>query len=513
MKWNTMTKMAFNAVKETGLRLGLIGLLSLPLINCNGIEKAIQNAIENSGSASSGTESASSENSDGVTSGKIKAADGSSIAGASVALVQSTSNNNAALKTSFLTNENGQFFPSFAMTDDDGQTCDDITDGLSGTVLATDCTDSDGSYTLAMTNIPCGTPLTFVAKKGSFSLSVDVTLSCDVASQNTSDNGESVAEIGDIVFDDDCGTDDSEASQFLVAPSAAFTVDQSSCQFDAARMAVVTGNYDEIENVLAKLGFGSVDENGILDKSQPFDFTLIDGNDTLNDADYMNFDEFVSDINNLNQYDIIFINCGNSYELLASDPDTIAILQEYVENGGKLYVTDWSYGFIEQPFPSFMNFFDGGDDPQVGETHGHAKVGMGGITVDATVNDNVLSAWLDGVRVNDGTIEQNCYNLADEDVNAIQGARNEDGSVTVADFLGSWAVMLGEHDGFAGASDIWMQGDVTHYNGDVQDAPLTVTRDEGLGRILYSSYHTAHSCPTPGFWAQERVLQFLVFEL
>lgn len=45
--------------------------------------------------------------------------------------------------------------------------------------------------------------------------------------------------------------------------------------------------------------------------------------------------------------------------------------------------------------------------------------------------------------------------------------------------------------------------------------PLTVTFDVGTqgGRVLYTSYHTASACPTTGFWPQERVLEYLIFEL
>ena len=198
---------------------------------------------------------------------------------------------------------------------------------------------------------------------------------------------------------------------------------------------------------------------------------------------------------------------------MATNPDVVANLQAYVENGGKLYVTDWSYGFLEQSFSDFMNFSDGGDDHDHAEDHNAAKDGVGGINVDASVNNDVLAAWLDNVTVNDGSIEDDCSFLDENLINARLGARNADGTMTIGDFLGSWVVMEGEHDGLEGQTDIWLSGDVSAFGGDIVDAPLTATQDRGDGRILYSSYHTAHSCPTTGFWPQERVLQYLVFEL
>lgn len=472
-------------------------VLMAGLIHCS-VEEAINSTT--SSNDTSTTETVSS------TTGTLTSADGSAIAGASVALTRA---NTALLAKGLvkstaqnLTNDKGQYRPLFQITDEDGETCDDISETLSGTVLATDCTSSDGAYDLSG-EIPCGEALTFSAKKGSFFLSLSVTLSC-------ASDEDSVA-LDDIAFDDDCGVG-SETGQALVKGKPAFTVDAESCSFDIARMAVVTGTYDEIENVLAKLGFGEVDEYGELDKSESFDFTLIDGNDSL-DEDFEDFDDFISDIENLNEYDIVFINCGNSNEDLLSDSEVVSRLQQYIDEGGKLYVTDWSYDFLESPFPSFLNFLAGGDDPDTAETHNHAQSGTGGITVDADVANDMMAAWLDSVTVNGGTIEEDCYGLSEEDINARIGARNDDGTVTIGDFLGAWAVIEGMHDGFADVTDLWISGDISHSGGDLSDAPLTATKDIGEGRILYSSYHTAHSCPTQGFWPQERILQYLVFEL
>ena len=480
----------------------MITVLSLSLLNCS--------TSEGTSASASGSDNSTDTGSVSGTSGTLTSADGASIAGASVTLSQSSSVQ--SLTTGNITNDNGQYKPLYQTTDADGETCDDITDAVSGTIIASDCTSSDGSYSLTAAEVPCGSTLTLTAKKGSFFMSLEVTLSCT----DTDGDGETTDEVvamDTLVFDDDCGTTSETDSSFATTGSPKYTVDSTSCNFDIANMAVVTGHYDEIENVLAKLGFGAVDDHGSLDKAQPYDFTLVDGNNSLDDAEYDNFEDFVSDLDTLNQYDIIFINCGNAQELLATNPAIIANLQAYVENGGKLYVTDWSYGFLEQSFSDFMNFLDGGDDHDHAEDHAAAKQGSGGITVDATISDQVLSAWLEGVTVNDGSIADDCSFIEDAAINAQVGALNADGTMTIGDFLGSWVVMEGEHDGLEGDSNIWLSGDIVNGGDDIVDAPLTATQDRGDGRILYSSYHTAHSCPTTGFWPQERVLQYLVFEL
>ena len=44
--------------------------------------------------------------------------------------------------------------------------------------------------------------------------------------------------------------------------------------------------------------------------------------------------------------------------------------------------------------------------------------------------------------------------------------------------------------------------------------PLTISFDLGAGRVTYTSYHTEPSFDgSAGFLPQERILQFIVFEL
>lgn len=459
------------------------------------------------GSLGTGGSSGGVTGSVGGTAGQLNASDGTPIAGAAVAISTSGS---SSLTRYNLRNANGRYLRLPKLTDGDGTSCDDIDDLISGTVLASDCTGTDGAYELTADDIPCGESVTFSAKKGSFFLSITITLTC-------TDDETDVVEMAPVEFDDDCGLDsdedgdsDEDASLSLAA-APRYTTD--TCSFDSANMAVVTGAYDEIENVLAKLGFGEVDDYGQLDTSADYDFDLIDGGYSADAV--MTAEELLSDIEAMNEYDIIFINCGTSYESLLSEPDVLANIQEYVEGGGKLYVTDLSYDYLEQAFPDFMDFYGGSSlaDADTAETLDAAQVGTSGITSDATVNDETMAEWLDNVMVNDGDIEEDCYFLSEAAINAKEGARNDDGTVTIGDFLSGWGVMVDTHDGVDEEATIWITGPIDYYGGSDDDAPLTVTQAHGEGEILYSSYHTAHSCPTLGFWPQERVLQYLVFEL
>jgi len=344
-----------------------------------------------------------------------------------------------------------------SLTDSEGETCDEPTE----TASDSECTNAAGQATLTCS----GTGSTTVKYlKGSFSGST--TISCGAAP--------------------------------ATAPVATTSIN----------MAVVTGEFDRMQDVLAKLGFGTVTSLGRLELGTQT-FTLYDGDDTLSDTDYDNWADVMLDTTKLALHDIIFINCDEFVLGDELDTDTstkIANLRSYVLAGGKLYVTDLSYDYVEQAFPEFVNFKDGGSGTSA-ETAGAAEDGSNSFfDENATVEVAALGTWLDGRTVNTGNNETDCSTTT---VNGTTGARNTDGSIFIGDFLSGWAMMDGAE---AGATiTTWITGtDV-----DSQDRPLTVTFDAGSsgGRVLYSSYHTSESCPTTGFWPQERVLQYLVFEL
>ncbi|OGQ07307.1 MAG: hypothetical protein A3G32_04860 [Deltaproteobacteria bacterium RIFCSPLOWO2_12_FULL_40_28] len=395
-----------------------------------------------------GSDSSSSSGTAGRISGTVTSPNGDPVSGATVWIPSTSSTATKVLQVNSKVK---------GLTDGDGESCSDP----SSTASDSDCSSATGAFTVECSGTGSQT-VNFA--KGSFT--GDTTVNCG-----------------------------SNAS----ASSTQFSTD------DAPEMAVVTGSYDRIQDVLAKLGYGTVDSSGLLDTTQTFQFTLIDGDSTL-DSTYTDLSTFVSSVDNLNAFDIIFINCGADDSVI-TDSSVVARFQSYVQNGGKLYVTDLSYDFIEQPFPDFMDFKDGGSDAATAETMDAAQDGTSGISSDATVNDTDMAAWLDAVTVNTGDVETCSLTT----VNGTTGARNSDDTVTIADFLSGWAVMEAAHTGES--PTIWIQGPIEYTGGSDSDAPLTVTKTESSGKLLYSSYHTADTCPSTGFWAQERILQYLVFEL
>ena len=260
---------------------------------------------------------------------------------------------------------------------------------------------------------------------------------------------------------------------------------------DGSSMMVVTGNYDAIENVLAKLGLGDVDASGNLVLGTE-SFTLVDGNSSLEDADYQNFDDFFATPANFDDYRTIFLNCGNGYEdEFFADTAAVSKLQSWVNAGGRLYCTDWSYDFCEQLWPEQVGFESlltaGGDG--LSSTPGmrdEAQLGASMDTVACTVEDAFLKSWLDGRSVT-----------------------NTDGTIDVIDWLPGWSAINEVGSGVK----VWVSGEVEFgFPATTETRALTISFGAGEGSVLFSSYHTEESSSielTP----QDRVLQFLIFEI
>ena len=264
----------------------------------------------------------------------------------------------------------------------------------------------------------------------------------------------------------------------------------------APRIAVVTGAFDRMEVILAKLGLATIDA-GEIDYATAA-FTMFDGNQ------FGEFDD-VTDLFAINpatnmpriaEFDIVFVNCGADTMLFESD-ENLATLRTYVQNGGVLYATDWAYDFVEQSIPEYLRFA-GESDANPAQPHGlgEAQIGLSDITISATVRDPLLAAWLDGVTCN-----------GDE------ACRGGNGSLHIEGFLGGWAVMEGAHSALASVVSAHVSGIVPDVGPPDQERPLSVAFPFGEGQVIYSSYHTVHEGESStSFYPQERVLQYLVFE-
>jgi hypothetical protein len=216
-----------------------------------------------------------------------------------------------------------------------------------------------------------------------------------------------------------------ETHTVAVSQSQDVEIEEPDC-FDPLELdvAVITGDYDDFQDVLQHMGFAN--------------YELIDG---LFAAEMSGF---LMDLDTMLQYDIIVFNGGHVEEGLiyempededdddgpgsifddtgsppddsedegSEDPgdalDTGAPddgddepeptvyeyevirnnIKAYVEAGGAIYASDWAYDVVEQTWPEAINFVGADEIPDA------AQLGEYGI-VNAAVSDAALAEWLD----------------------------------------------------------------------------------------------------------------------
>ncbi len=362
----------------------------------------------------------------------------------------------------------------------DPDTCGDAPEPA----MAHTCTAADGSFRLG--TVPEG-EIEVIISKGLFQISVTVHVirGQDAALPST---------------DTTLSTEDSDTSR-------------------APKIVVSTGAYDSIQHVLARLGFADTDNGGALIPGSE-SFELISGYSAPEDP-YDLYDFLSSP--DVADADLIIINCGHNIAAeLIFDELLPARIRDYVSGGGRLYVTDLSYDVIEAAFPEVIDFYGLPDTPSTEVETGFfmvistAMVGQGGITSAATPLIDGLGNWL-------GLLES-CVSLEGEQ---LEHCIEPDGTLEIGDFAGGWAVMKAPHPDFADQVDIWVEGPVRYsdieadgYSSTSSEPapyvtevrPLTITFPFGKGKVFYSSYHTSGG-PHAGFTAQERVLQYLLFEV
>ena len=381
----------------------------------------------------------------------------------------------------------------------DGTVCENAPD--TDQALVATCTAADGTFTLDTSQLT-GNPTQVVIQKGT--LRIIVPLSC--------------------------------TNNVCVIDTSYTTVGSSASVTSWPKVAVVTGDLDRMEDVLAKMAdpdtsdnsngdYGRVDAGTggfVYGSEYSRNLTIIDGTgSTTSEENGISYKTWVNYLlgtyplvsNGAPVFDIIFVNCGDAYESYIATGKTV--LQNYVNAGGRLFVTDLSYDFIEQPFPYVMKFEGDSDTATTPGTLNAAQTGAGGNTIDAMVNSTSMEVWLSGVNVNAhggttaGNPENDCSYPEVQD--QATGALLSNALLPLGGFLNHWVHMVSAHTGYEPL--IWISSGNTALDG-LTDRPLTISMDIGSngGKVVYSSYHTANDCPSTTFWPQERALEFLILE-
>ena len=283
------------------------------------------------------------------------------------------------------------------------------------------------------------------------------------------------------------------------------------------RMAVAVGSFDQLEDILGKMGFGEVGDDGeYIPESVPdrVDF-YENGGSGFSDVTVGTLADLATDLERMLDYHIIFIPCsGSSNTHVLRNQSTLRNIRDYVKEGGKLYVTDWSGEWADNVFPASIQLGGLGIDTPAfaynAATDTWRTLLFGSADGSAYDTPNAeavvpeLRAWLDeqtGPTVYDETPSE--YDASHFEVegnwNVIRNlVTTEVGTApdgtTIYDEPVPWVI---------GGSDILP----------IPKNPLTVTYEPvGCGRVLFSTYHTTDDVHV-GLVPQERVLLHLIMEI
>ncbi len=285
------------------------------------------------------------------------------------------------------------------------------------------------------------------------------------------------------------------------------------------RIALASGVYDDMQDILGKMGIGSVDAGGVfVPGSAAGRFDVYSNGGEIDGVALGTLTTLMMDLDKMSQYHIIFIPCsGEANTAALSNPQVLKNIRQYVAAGGKLYVTDWSGEWADNVFPEQVELYDGilggGTDTPANAWNpanetwnvgafGDADGAPSYTSDHAEAVDPDLHGWLDGQAGPQETGTDGLYSASDFDIggnwNHISGLNSvtlgmDDEGFPIVDE--PKAFVIGD-DGMAGGKK-----------------PLTVTFEPvGCGRVLYSTYHTTDHTHD-GLVPQERILLYLIMEI
>ncbi|MBW2262203.1 MAG: carboxypeptidase regulatory-like domain-containing protein [Deltaproteobacteria bacterium] len=270
-------------------------------------------------------------------------------------------------------------------------------------------------------------------------------------------------------------------------------------------IAVALGSYDDMEDILAKIGLCDLDTESHAVQST---CDHIDFYDNGGGSGEPSFESLLRDPVAIDRYQIIFVPCSvaiDRYQIIfvpcsSSTTDTAiqdstvaANVRRWVDAGGKWYVADWSYDLLEQVFPDFIDFE--GDDASLGS----ADSASGSFDTVGRAVDTDLRQWLElGISVNPDNVDfienWDCI-LA---LGAVPGTDPDTGeAITIV-------------------PDTYCEGPITRSNSCMSgNAPLTLTFPYGCGKVLYTTYHTVGemSSSHADLHLQEQILVYMILEI
>ncbi|MGB1699475.1 MAG: hypothetical protein ACPHRO_05950, partial [Nannocystaceae bacterium] len=156
------------------------------------------------------------------------------------------------------------------------------------------------------------------------------------------------------------------------------------------KIAVAVGNYDRLEDGLAKLGLGDIQANlggeELVDGTQTFDVWDHGGPSIAGSKG--SFAQLLQSPVLMDQYHIIFVPCAADAALSTLESASgLQNVRDWVAKGGKWYVSDWSNEFIDVPFSQYQTFYQEGGSGDL----------LGVYDSTGVVLDGEMESWLDSL--------------------------------------------------------------------------------------------------------------------
>jgi hypothetical protein len=273
------------------------------------------------------------------------------------------------------------------------------------------------------------------------------------------------------------------------------------------KIAVADGSYDRIEDALGKFGLADTNIVNFEETTIPGteNFHLYDNGRNPSTDGFVSqgtMTTLVSDPSKLAQYHIIFVPCSSDTHSTSLSPQSIQNIRDWVEAGGRWYVSDWSNEFMSKVFPEYQEFYTNG-----------FSADLGSYDSLATVLDDGLLAWLQALP--DPLKDINPLN------NEWHPALNQLPQVMTVDNWSGVKYPLPQiwvDDGIGGQVNVghfaWLEGPGGGGTIPVNPPhPLTITGQYGCGKIQFTSYHTAEFFDYVGLSPQELVLIYTILEI
>ncbi|NOU28440.1 MAG: hypothetical protein HOO96_11100 [Polyangiaceae bacterium] len=240
------------------------------------------------------------------------------------------------------------------------------------------------------------------------------------------------------------------------------------------RMLVMPYAWDKVDRSLNKLGIT--------------DFESLQG---FNDGPTAS--RIQKDPAELAKYHVVFFPCAGSVNNdptssgnqpycsvgYMADKTVGSALKQYVQGGGKLYFTDFSYEYVRQNWPGFITW--SGETSVVG-----SACGKGQSNGPAKFDDKGLDAWMQSIGEGTATLQGSYTSILR--VNPMSSL-DENGNT------------------FTQTPKVWVS---QLYSSSAR--PATVSFQDKCGRVLFSTYHT-EAAGAGTLLAQEKALMHVLLEV